>query len=93
MLEGFMTAGSGAIASREKEASDASASILPFLPRIIRAPQDMALLLMRASPLAARRFAVQMHERACRGADQTWADFWQHVIHQLVTRDNMEDAT
>lgn len=93
MLEGFMMAGSGAIASHEKATSGASASILPYPPRIIRAPRDMALLLMQASPLTARRFAVQMHERACRGADQTWSDFWLHVIHQLVTRDNMEDAT
>jgi len=92
MLEGFMIADSGSIASRETPAPDASASILPFPPRIIRAPRDMALLLMQVSPLVARRFAVQMHERACHGTDQTWADFWLHVIHQLVTPGNMEGA-
>jgi hypothetical protein len=52
----------------------------------------MALLLMQVSPLVARRFAVQMHERACHSTDQTWADFWLHVIHQLVTSGNMEGA-
>jgi hypothetical protein len=84
MLEGFMTLDSGAIAGHETAAADTSACILPFPPRVVRAPEDMALLLMQASPLGARLFAIQMHERACHGAHQTWADFWLHVIHQLV---------
>ncbi len=93
MLEGFMIAGSGAIAGHETPAPDTTVRILPFPPRVIHVPQAMALLLMQSSPLGARGFAVQMHERACHGADQTWADFWLHVIHQLVTTSNEEDAT
>ena len=92
MLEGFMMAGSGAVAGGETPAPDTLARILSFPPRVILAPQDMALLLTQTSPLRARSFAVQMHERACHGADQTWADFWLHVIRQLKP-DNKGGAT
>jgi hypothetical protein len=93
MLEGFIMAGSGATSSRDPAVPDVSARLLPFPPRMIRAPQDMALLLTQASPPGARRFAVQMHERACQGADEASTEFWLHVIRRLAAPDNQEDAT
>jgi hypothetical protein len=41
---------------------------------------DLARLLEEASPDRAFDFALGMHERACRGADQTWIDLWHEVV-------------
>jgi hypothetical protein len=41
---------------------------------------DLARLLKEASPARAFDFALGMHERACRGADQAWIDLWHEVV-------------